>query len=193
MEPQADLSTLADAHCLLTKAAAGVRSDQWELATPCEKWNVTQVLQHAVGDQRGYAMMISGADGPTYDPFAPSGELTESVPDFVDSALQVTMRTWESIAEQTDAPTPLPQGVLPMSVAIGACALDAAVHAWDIAVATGQAARLTTDLAEVLLPVARAIVPPLRDYGVYAAEVESSPADDSIAVLLHFLGRHART
>jgi len=42
----------------------------------------------------------------------------------------------------------------------------------DIAMATGQGSPLTPDLARALTPVAKSIVEPLRQYGVYAAEVE---------------------
>ena len=65
---------------------------------------------------------------------------------------------------------------MPPADAAGAAALDAAIHAWDIAVATGQGSPLTPDLARALTPVAKSIVEPLRQYGVYAAEMEPGPA-----------------
>ena len=68
-------------------------------------------------------------------------------------------------------PTPLPQGALPVWLAAGACALDAGVHAWDIAVATGQPSPLTPNLAGPLMVAARAIVEPLRAYGAYASSL----------------------
>src|SRR5262249_8682866 len=53
-------------------------------------------------------------------------------------------------------PTPLPpHAPLPAATAAGAAALDAGVHAWDIAAATGQPSPLDDDLAAQLLPVAR--------------------------------------
>jgi hypothetical protein len=68
-------------------------------------------------------------------------------------------------------------------------ALDAAIHAWDIAMATGQGSPLTPDLARGLTPVAKSIVEPLRHYGVYAAEVETPAGADDAAALLCYLGR----
>jgi hypothetical protein len=64
-----------------------------------------------------------------------------------------------------------------------------AVHAWDIAAATGQAAPLPAELAARLMPVALAIVEPLRAYGVYAAALPPEPGDDAAAALLRYLGR----
>ncbi|MGC4848043.1 maleylpyruvate isomerase N-terminal domain-containing protein [Micromonospora sp. DT15] len=42
---------LDKAHAALRTAVEGVSADACERPTPCERWNVTQVLQHAVGDQ----------------------------------------------------------------------------------------------------------------------------------------------
>jgi hypothetical protein len=74
--------------------------------------------------------------------------------------------------------------------AAGAAALDAGIHAWDIAMAAGQGSPLRPELARALLPVAHGIVEPLRAYGVYAVALEPGPgADDAAAVLLCYLGR----
>ncbi|MBG6106237.1 uncharacterized protein (TIGR03086 family) [Micromonospora vinacea] len=89
-------------------------------------------------------------------------------------------------------PTPLPQGKLPAEVGAVACALDAAVHAWDIAVATGQPSPLDAELARPLLVVARQIVEPLRAYGAYAPAIDPTPEADEVAALLSYLGRNPR-
>lgn len=72
---------------------------------------------------------------------------------------------------------------------VGGCALDAAVHAWDIAVASGQPSPLTVQLAQALMPVATSIVEPLRAYGAYAPAIAPEPGDDEVAALLRYLGR----
>jgi hypothetical protein len=73
-------------------------------------------------------------------------------------------------------------------LAAGACALDAAIHSWDLAVATGQSAALTAELAEQLRPAKQATVEPLRGFA-YAAALPDQPGDDPAATLLHYLGR----
>ena len=62
------------------------------------------------------------------------------------------------------------------AAAAGAAALDAAIHAWDIAMATGQGSPLTPELAQALTPVALSIVEPLRQYGAYARRWSLRPA-----------------
>src|ERR1700728_425116 len=95
-------NVITDSLGLLRNAAALVTDANRQAPTPCSDWTVTQVLQHAAGDQLAWA------------------------------------------------------------AAVAACALDAAVHAWDIAIALGQPGALSDELAVQLLPAARAIVEPLR-------------------------------
>ena len=181
---------LDQAHNALRTVVRGVPEQGWSLPTPCEQWTVAQVLQHAAGDQLGYASAITGEAGPTYDPFAPSGTLDEDANAIADRTTQAAARAWSSVADDAqDAPTPLPQGAMPAWLGSGACALDAAVHAWDIAVATGQPSPLTPAVAAHLMTVATAIVEPLRAYGVYAPALEPQPGDDAVAALLRYLGR----
>ena len=57
-------SVLNESHAALRAVLAGLRPAHLLLPTPCERWNVTQVLQHAAGDQLGYAAAITGEGGP---------------------------------------------------------------------------------------------------------------------------------
>ena len=175
---------------LLEAAAAAVTDATAQAPTPCTQWSAAQVLQHAAGDQLAWAAAIGVGTGPAENPFAPSGHLDGSSDDLVRPALATARAAWASVKADDDAvPTPLPQGPLPASTAAGACALDAAVHAWDIAVALGRPGFLPAELAGQLLPAARAVVEPLRAYGAYAAALPPQPADDSAAELLRYLGR----
>jgi uncharacterized protein (TIGR03086 family) len=183
-------TVLDEAHAALRSAVEHVAPGDWERPSPCEGWTVTQVLQHAAGDQLGFASTITGEPGPSYNPFAPSGVLDGTPLDLLDPALAAASRAWSTVpADAESAPTPLPQGALTPEVGVGACALDAAVHAWDIAVATGQTQPLTPALARSLLAVARQIVEPLRPFGAYAPALATEAGDDEVADLLRYLGR----
>jgi uncharacterized protein (TIGR03086 family) len=181
---------LTQAHQALRGAVAGVSTDAWNLATPCEQWSMTQVLQHAAGDQVGYAAAITGGPGPTEDPFAPSGHLTEKPLAVLDRALALSVDAWATVEDDApQVPTPLPQGAMPAWLAAGACALDAAVHAWDIAIASCQQSPLTPEMARPLMAVATRLVEPLRAYGVYAPANQPSADADHVEILLCYLGR----
>lgn len=97
---------------------------------------------------------------------------------------------WEQIDATAEAvPTPLPPvPTLPAELAAAACALDAAVHAWDVAVATGQGSPLRPELAAQLMPAARLVAEPLRGFA-YAPPLPDQPSDDDAARLLRYLGR----
>lgn len=179
---------------LLEAAAAAITDANRQAPTPCTQWTVTQVLQHAAGDQLAWAAAIGVGTGPTENPFAPSGHLEAGVDDLVKPALAAARAAWAGVTDDDGddgaLPTPLPQGPLQAQIAAGACALDAAVHAWDIAVAIGQPGFLPSELAERLLPAARAVVEPLRAYGAYADALAPQPDDDGAAELLRYLGRN---
>ena len=183
-------TVITDSLDLLRDAAAHVTAATGEAPTPCSAWTVTQVLQHAAGDQLAWAAATGVGTGPAENPFAPSGRLEGSVDDLTGPALKAARSAWAGIRADNDAvPTPLPHGALPAPTAAGACALDAAVHAWDIAVALGRPGPLSDALAAQLLPAARAVVEPLREYGAYAPALPPRPGDLPAAELLRYLGR----
>jgi uncharacterized protein (TIGR03086 family) len=177
------------AHTALRATTAPLTTADLDRATPCAEWNVAQVLQHAAGDQLAYVAAITGTGGPADNPFAPSGVLTTTPADLLEPSLTASAAAFASLDPAGTAPSPLPFGELPAATVAGAAALDAGVHAWDIAVATGQPSPLEDDLAARLLPVARAIVEPLRRYGAYAAASAPREGDGPAAELLRYLGR----
>jgi uncharacterized protein (TIGR03086 family) len=184
-------TVLDESHRAMRAVVAAVSDDAWARPTPCAQWNVAQVLRHAAGDQLAFAAAITGSGGPAENPFDPSAASPDGPQAFLADALRTAGAAWSTVVPGTaDLPTPLPQGGMPSDDAAAAAALDMAVHAWDIALATGQPSPLPAGLAAQLMPVATAIVEPLRAYGVYAAALAPEPGDDAPATLLRYLGRH---
>ncbi|GAA1269158.1 hypothetical protein GCM10009665_67120 [Kitasatospora nipponensis] len=190
--PELDgLELLGQAHDHLRAAVRGVPAEGWGVPTPCSRWTARQVLNHARLDQLAYAAAVTGTGHPTSDPFAPVDELDgdplaglEQVFDAVLGALATLPAGAES------APTPI--GPLAPWLGAGAAALDAAVHGWDIAVATGQHLPLPEPLAEGLLVVSGHLVEGLRAYGVFAPALPAGPGDSAGDALLRLLGRDPR-
>jgi uncharacterized protein (TIGR03086 family) len=182
---------LDEAHQALRTVVAGVSPDDWRRPTPCTLWNVTQVLQHAAGDQLGYASKLTGGPGPDYDPFAPSGTLDVSPAELLDPALTRSADAFSSVDPSApEVLVPVPPFALPAKLAVEAAALDAAIHAWDIAAATGQPSPLTPSLARALRPVADALVEPLRGFA-YGPPIAPTVGADEPSSLLNYLGRRA--
>jgi uncharacterized protein (TIGR03086 family) len=183
---------LDTSHQALRTVTAGISDADGDASTPCEKWTVTQVLQHATGDQIGYAAAITGGPWPSEDPFAPSGRLDGDPVAFLETGISASAAAFERVGDDDQAvATPLPQGAMPAWRAAGACALDAAVHAWDIAVATGQPSPLTHEMARDLMEVAVTIVEPLRGFA-YKPALPAAPGDGDVETLLRYLGRDPR-
>jgi uncharacterized protein (TIGR03086 family) len=183
-------TVITEALDLLSSAGAAVTGKQLDTPTPCTNWTVTQVLQHAAGDQLAWAAAVGTGSGPQDNPFEPSGHLGGTVGELLAPAIATAHAAWATIAaDAPSVPTPLPQGALPAATAAAACALDAAVHAWDVTSALGRPSALAPQLAAQLLPAARAIVEPLRQYGAYAPALEPEAGDDPAAELLRYLGR----
>ncbi|MCD7443515.1 TIGR03086 family protein [Streptomyces lincolnensis] len=184
---------LEASHEALRAAVGAVPADGWHLPTPCAAWTVTQVFQHAVGDQIGYAAALTGEPGPGFNPFAPSGDLEGVDPAaFLEDALARAARAWAGVDRgAVEVPVPVPPHKLSPWSGSAACGLDAAVHAWDIAVATGRPSPLTSELARPLLKIAGEIAEPLRPHA-YSAALAPEQGDDDVAVLLRYLGRDPR-
>ncbi|MEU5876166.1 TIGR03086 family metal-binding protein [Spirillospora sp. NPDC047279] len=191
MNQKTEWTVLNEAHEMLRSTVRGVPADAWTNPTPCSEWNVTQVLQHAAGDQLGYAAFITGGPGPEEDSFSPSGTLGDTPEATVDHATRAAAEAWATVpADAQEVGVPIPPHKMSAEIGAGACALDAAVHAWDIAVATGQPSPLTADMARALMPAAKAtITDMLRQYGVYAAPLETT-GDDPVEALLRYTGRN---
>ena len=182
-------AVITESLSLLSAAAAMIGAADQQAPTPCAEWTVAQVLQHAAGDQLAWAAALGVGRGPAGNPFAPSGHLDGAVGDLLDPALATARTAWAPVSPDDGAvPTPLPQGQLPAPVAAAACALDAAVHGWDIAAALGQPGFLPDQLAAQLL-TAQTIIEPLRQYGAYAPALPPQPGDGPAADLLRYLGR----
>ncbi|HKF33834.1 MAG TPA: TIGR03086 family metal-binding protein [Jatrophihabitantaceae bacterium] len=181
---------LAESLELLRHVGAAVPTDRLDDSTPCSDWTVTQVLLHAAGDQHGWASVVGSSPQPAYDPFAPPTQLIGTVDELIEPAIAAASAAWARVdAKAESVPTPLPSVPrLPAELAAAACALDAAVHAWDVAVATGQGSPLHPELAAQLMPAAQAVAEPLRGFA-YAPALPQQQSDDAAAALLRYVGR----
>jgi uncharacterized protein (TIGR03086 family) len=184
-------SVLTTSLDLLRQVAIRVPADELDNPTPCSDWTVAQVLLHAAGDQHAWASSIGSSPQPAYNPFVPAKQLDSTIDDLIEPAIQAATAAWAGVDPAHESvPTPLPP--FPANtpeLAAATCALDAAIHAWDIAVATGQPSPLTAELAGQLRPAADATAESLRGFA-YAPALTDEAADGPAATLLRYLGRN---
>ncbi|MCJ0871256.1 maleylpyruvate isomerase N-terminal domain-containing protein [Streptomyces sp. AP-93] len=82
---------LDQAYAALRSVALALPADALSAPTPCDQWNVGQVLQHAAGDQLAYPGRLTGGPGPAEDPFAPTGTLAAGPAELLEPALAAAL------------------------------------------------------------------------------------------------------
>jgi uncharacterized protein (TIGR03086 family) len=186
-------AALDASHAALRTVVGALADADLDRPTPCSQWSVTQVLRHAAGDQLAYAAFLDGGAGPDENPFEPSATPPRDPKAHIEQAVDRAAGAWAEVAPGAEeVPVPVPPNKMSAQLGAGACALDAAVHAWDIAMAIGRPSPLTPKLSAELLVVARQFVEPLRQFGAFAAELAGQEGDDAEAELLRYLGRDPR-
>jgi uncharacterized protein (TIGR03086 family) len=151
--------------------------------TPCDEWAVRDLLNHLVGG--GY-MFAAGLNGEALsgDPNADLiGDDHVAAYDGAIAAFSSALASADDLSE----PVTLPFATLPADMALRIAAADLLVHAWDLAQATGQPFDPPVDFVESVTPFyVEFISPPLREGGLFAAEVEAAddarPIDRLVAV-----------
>ncbi len=156
-------------------------------ATPCDKWAVSDLLNHLVGG--GY-MFAAGLRGDAVDAGPPPDDLLGD--DHIaayDGAIEAFSSALEG-APDLSAPVTLPFATLPADMALRIAAADLLVHAWDLATATGQRFDPPVEFVESVTPFyAEFISPPLREGGLFAAEVEVDADATPLERLVALAGR----
>ncbi len=164
--------------------------------TPCDGWDLLDLLAHMTIQHRGFAAAArgSGADMNTWR--------VESV---VDAVRDEPGRTYAEAAydvldafaavETSDAPFALPEfgegALFPGEMAMGFHFVDYVVHGWDVAASLGVPYELPAEVVTAVLPLALAV--PDGDFrtgdGVpFGPAVEPEGTDDFERILRH-LGR----
>jgi uncharacterized protein (TIGR03086 family) len=167
---------------------AGIRDNQWELATPCADWDVRALLSHVVSGNWWAARLAAGATieevGTEYD-----GDVLSPSPlaEYHESAVAAA-RAFEAPGA-LDAPCAVSYGPVPGSVYAGHRFIDVLVHGWDLSVATSQPSPMTPELVDTCWRVLEPQLDLLRGSGMFGTD-QPIPADaDPTARLLLSLGR----
>jgi uncharacterized protein (TIGR03086 family) len=140
------------------KVIASVEPADLAWPTPCAAWDLQALLEHAIGQNHGFATAVEGPDAPVS---AFAGRPFE--PDGVEAA-------WTESAERLAtafAAAPLDRPILlaefsseqrfPVAMVVSFQLLDTVVHTWDIATALGQVFRPDDELVAATLAVAERV------------------------------------
>ena len=163
-----DNATLVAVHARVmaraTEVVNAVTPADLDRPTPCEAWNLGQLLAHTIGQNHGFAAAAMGetrdvtvwadravGDGP--------GEASKA---FAASAERVVRAFGEPGALEhpwwlPEFPERFPGRMYPGHLAAGFHLIDYVVHAWDVAVTLGRTVVWEPDVLAVALPIAAAV------------------------------------
>ncbi|MFF7453561.1 TIGR03086 family metal-binding protein [Kitasatospora sp. NPDC008115] len=184
---------------LAASVVDAVQPEQLVLPTPCADWSLRRLLEHVVGQHRGFAAAAGGA-GPDLALWRDVPVHGDPAGAFRHSAARLTAAFALAAAAPHPAPLRLPEirdgGPIPFDRAVGFHLLDTLVHAWDVAVTLGSPTRLTAAveddpvLAGELLALAGAVpaAPADRAPGrafaaVLTARESAGPFERALALL----------
>jgi uncharacterized protein (TIGR03086 family) len=137
---------------------AQVRPDQAGLPTPCRSFDVRALVNHTVLDVQQFTRMVGGASYAKRDEDVIGDDWSGAYRTAADGLLAAWRQP--GTLERT---VPLPFGEMPATWSIGQHIADLAVHAWDIARATGQPTELDPGVGSYALDWgAENLKPPFR-------------------------------
>jgi uncharacterized protein (TIGR03086 family) len=167
-----------------------VADDQWELPTPCSDWNVRQLVNHLVYENRWTVPLMNGraiaevgdryegdllGDRPEQAWYESSAEAVQAVG--ADGAL-------ERIVDLSSGPTPATEYVSQLFA-------DHLIHAWDLARAVGADERLDPELVDACAAWFASMEDLYRSIGAIGPRQDTPPGADAQTTLLAAFGRTA--
>ena len=168
-----------------------VKQGAWERPTPCTEWDVRALVNHVVGGNLRYTMLLHGAAEDEVEATRAADNVGEDpVASFLTTATEVLAAFHEegALARVTRHPR---AGERTGAELLVMKLLDVAVHGWDLAVAIGADQTIAPDVVALLLER-----PPdmtgARQRGAFAQPSEEAPVNASPQErLLHMVGRRS--
>ena len=167
-----------------------VGDDQWELPTPCSDWNVRQLVNHLVYEDRWTVPLMEGTHhrrGRRPLRGRPAGRRPQKA--WAESSAEAVAAVQadgalERMVDLSSGPTPAAEYVSQLFA-------DHLIHAWDLARAVGADERLDPELVEACAAWFAAMEPHYRAAGAIGARPETPPGADAQTILLAAFGRTA--
>lgn len=180
----AELTKLTSADATLAvcqRVLAGVDEGDLGKPTPCADFTVGQLVDHLLQSLENLGGMAGASVA-----IAASGSVEERVAD----AAQQALEAWNK--RGLDGMVPVGDGEMPADVAANILSLEFLIHAWDLAVATGQDVVVSDEVTAYVLELAEQVITPqTRERGAFADEVEVGPDAHVLDRLIAYSGRAA--
>jgi uncharacterized protein (TIGR03086 family) len=167
------------------KVISQITPEQLSLPTPCAGWNVRDVIEHVVSGQRRSAARLAGEQAPDED-----RDVLGDHPaaDFRASFAALNGVFGEPGFLERTVPTPL--GEAPGAQFVSMRVAELTLHAWDLAVATGQPRLFDPDVVSFASGVMHTLPVPRSAEGPFGPEqVVPAGAVSDADLLAAYTGR----
>ena len=177
-------TALTRTNALVADMVEQLTPEQRELPTPCDEWNVHELIAHMCGSMQ----MVAGALQGQAPPSEP--------PDFLAGGPAAGWAAARSAIEEAATPEALaathqmPFGEVPGEMAVAVIAADGITHVWDLAQATGIEHGISDELATFALQAWTPVVPAEgRSGDGFKAVVEVASGASVVDQLAGYTGR----
>lgn len=170
------------------RVVAAIPADRWHAITPCDGWDVRTLLNHVVAGNWWAAELAAGRTiesvGDRLD-----GDLLGTEPEAAYAESALAAAAVFRLPGALEAPCAVSYGPVPGSVYAGHRFFDVLIHGWDLAVASGQDARLDPELIAACSDIIEPQLEGFRAAGAVAPEVPVQPEAGEQAKFLAKIGR----
>jgi uncharacterized protein (TIGR03086 family) len=189
----APVGNLSTALAGTEQLVAGIGPDEWGLPTPCTGWSVRDVVNHLVAGNLLFIRVFGGTPLPPREELVAASRTDrlgdDAVGAFRDSAAALVdaFRADDALERMVTVPA----GTFPGIAALHLRIVEALVHGWDVARATGRSLSFPDGLVEQELAFTRDTLPRLpprpAGQGPFAPPQpvdDAAPPLDQLAALL---------
>lgn len=167
-----------------------VPEGSWARPTPCDEWNVKDVVNHLVYENLWAIELFSGRTieevGSRFE-----GDLVGDSPNARYAETSAEVRAIIERPDSMDAICHISSGPVPGSEYASQLFVDTLIHGWDIGVGAGQRVQLDSDLISACMPLALAVREAVDDEGPFGSTVATKESVGEQTRLLAILGRDA--
>jgi len=189
--PDAEISSLFQRGAEhFAKLVDSVQDERWYLPTPCEDWDVRELVHHMVHELLWAPELFGGRTiAQVGDRFA--GDLLG--PDPTATYRQATRLAIEAVTQPgaMDRTVHLSYGDVPGRHYAFEMANDLWIHGWDLARAVGADERMDPDAVEALHAFYQPLEPGLKASGMFGPQLDPPPGADLQTKLLAVMGRRS--
>jgi uncharacterized protein (TIGR03086 family) len=189
VDPVQNLPDLHDEALEVTRRfVAGIRDDQWSGPTPCEGWDVRELVNHIVSGNFWAGELARGKTIEEVGDRLDGDLLGDDAVGAYDASARAASEAFRAPGAM-EAPCAVSYGPVPGEVYAGHRFIDVLIHGWDVAKATGQDTTLPADLAEACWTIIEPQKDLLLGSGMFGSDHSAPPGADRQTALLMLLGR----